>query len=208
MGRYYYDRQQTVEECRDIDVFWLRKHGYFSGLKSGGVTWTRGLNRTQTSVGFTVNVIADDPYIQFKYVITDNAGKQEKYDYKIPLVTTPCTYGGERYWFICAITKNGRVCRRRVAKLFLAGYNYFGCRHCFNLSYDSRNKLRNGYYGYLTRMFDIEAKQRKLLEEIKIKYRKGKPTKKYQQYLDLLDEMPYEEIIEAHKEMNRRLGMK
>jgi len=33
---------------------------------------------------------------------------------------------------------NGRVCCRRVAKLYLPlGGRYFGCRHCYNLTYQS-----------------------------------------------------------------------
>jgi hypothetical protein len=32
-----------------------------------------------------------------------------------------------------------KTCRRRVQKLYLGG-EYFGCRHCYELSYQSRNE--------------------------------------------------------------------
>ena len=58
--------------------------------------------------------------------------------YDIELATTPCRYGGLRYWFICPLVKNGYPCHRRITKLYLpSGGTYYGCRHCYDLTYES-----------------------------------------------------------------------
>ncbi len=49
--------------------------------------------------------------------------------------------GGVRWWFICPLIKNSTPCRRRVGKLYIPPrYKYFGCRHCYELSYRSRQE--------------------------------------------------------------------
>lgn len=50
---------------------------------------------------------------------------------------TPCRYGGERPWFRCRITSNGRYCGRRVGKFYGEG-KYVACRHCYGLCYESQ----------------------------------------------------------------------
>lgn len=51
-------------------------------------------------------------------------------DQNIKITTTPCYYGGFRYWFICPTcrTRVGSLYRKPLASLFL-------CRHCQNLTY-------------------------------------------------------------------------
>ena len=57
-------------------------------------------------------------------------------DYRVGLTTTPLPWGGDRWWFVCPLTVNGRKCLRRCEKLYLPpGGRYFGCR----LSYDLPN---------------------------------------------------------------------
>jgi hypothetical protein len=57
---------------------------------------------------------------------------------RIPLQATYPAFGGLRWWFTCPLIVNGVACNRRVGKLFLPpGAQYFGCRHCHNLSYRS-----------------------------------------------------------------------
>ncbi|WDI42106.1 hypothetical protein [Bremerella sp. P1] len=56
----------------------------------------------------------------------------------VPLQTTPVHLGGFRWWFTCPLTVNGKPCERRVGSLYLPpNSQYFGCRHCHNLSYKS-----------------------------------------------------------------------
>ena len=59
-------------------------------------------------------------------------------DYWVDLETTPCNFGGQRWWFLCPLTRNGRPCRRRCGKLYSPPGNlYFGCRRCNDLTYRS-----------------------------------------------------------------------
>jgi hypothetical protein len=52
------------------------------------------------------------------------------------LVSTPCHFGGVRWWFQCSGMSVGNPCGRRVGKLYLPpGERYFACRYCHNLIY-------------------------------------------------------------------------
>jgi hypothetical protein len=54
------------------------------------------------------------------------------------LRVTTRDFGDARWWFICPLTVNGRACQRRARKLYLpSGGRYFGCRTCYNLTYES-----------------------------------------------------------------------
>lgn len=48
----------------------------------------------------------------------------------VAVTTTPCNYGGVRYWWKC------EKCSRRVAVLYGAGI--FVCRHCIGANYKSQ----------------------------------------------------------------------
>lgn len=49
---------------------------------------------------------------------------------RVKLTTTPCNYGGKRWWFICP------SCERRCAKLYWG--NTWACQQCLNLKYYSQ----------------------------------------------------------------------
>lgn len=68
---------------------------------------------------------------------------------RINLTTTVPHYGGVRWWFQCPNRdRSGRVCGRRVGKLYLPpGEAYFGCRECHALTYQSRQEHRTGLAG-------------------------------------------------------------
>ena len=58
----------------------------------------------------------------------------EDLDYPVRISSTPCHYGGHRYWFICP----AQGCGRRVAKLYSG--RIFACRHCYQLAYPSQRE--------------------------------------------------------------------
>jgi hypothetical protein len=65
----------------------------------------------------------------------------EPMNYAIRLQTTVPHHGGLRWWFTCALIVNGERCERRVQKLYLPPRGrHYGCRHCYQLSYESRNQ--------------------------------------------------------------------
>ena len=51
-----------------------------------------------------------------------------------------CTACPRGWWFICPLIKDGIACNRRVLKLYIGGGKYFGCRHCYELTYQSCQK--------------------------------------------------------------------
>jgi hypothetical protein len=58
--------------------------------------------------------------------------------YPIELASTVPRFGGLRWWFVCPLVVRGRRCGRRAGKLHLPpGGRYFGCRHCYDLTYTS-----------------------------------------------------------------------
>ena len=182
MGRYYWDKKDTVEDCRSVSIAFLKKHGYFSsyGYRSGTITWTNNWSGNKNSIGIAVYISESENYVRFQYTTTDrNTAEKTEYDYKVSLTTTLCNYGGVRYWFICPLSINGVYCGRRVAKLYKApGANYFGCRHCYNLSYESRNEPRFARFGGIGFTLKADRQIEELYSQIKRWTYKGKPTKK------------------------------
>ena len=142
MGRLPWSDRKTVEECKVIDTAWLNRHGYFCGFKRGGIHWKNAFGEVTSSIGIEVSVVEEyhgGKYARFFYTQTNGFTKEKtELDYKVRLVTTPCNFGGFRYWFICPLVIDGESCRRRVGNLYLPpGSKYFGCRHCYNLTYRS-----------------------------------------------------------------------
>lgn len=163
---------------KKISTSFLKKHKYFEGFRGGTINWTSGWSENKSSVGINVSTL-DEKYLRIYYTQTDRYTEEKKdFDYKIPLTTTPCNYGGKRYWFTCPWFKNGNYCGKRVGVLYKDG-DYFACRHCYNLTYSSRNL--SGFskrFGNVC-MPDVD----KAREKVKIMYYKGKPTRKYLGYL-------------------------
>jgi hypothetical protein len=116
----------------------LNTHHYFDGgIRWGSCNWNRNGEKTG-SIGFEVSTIEGDEYIRLHYTHTDNSTNEKtELNYKAQIVSTPCNYGGRRWWFICPLNLDGCACNRRVGVLYLAGSKYFGCRHCNNLTYTS-----------------------------------------------------------------------
>jgi len=146
MGRRPWSYRHTVEQCRAIDIPWLSRHRYLSGgLYAGTIEWRNAASEVTGSIGIQVSVNSIDygtSYVRLIYTQTNTVTKEKMdLDYTIELVTTPCNFGGVRYWFICPLFVNGRHCGRRIGKLYLPpGATYFGCRHCHNLTYQCQKE--------------------------------------------------------------------
>ena len=132
-----------ADDVKKIHTSFLNKHGYFNGFRTGTITWTHGWSENKSSVSIQVFTFDEDnQYLNIQYTQTDNySGEKKDFDYKIPLTTTPCRYGGKRYWFTCPWYKSGVYCGRRVGTLYKDG-DYFACRHCYQLTYSSRKVNR------------------------------------------------------------------
>lgn len=163
-----------------MNTRFLKKHGYLeNGWHRGGIKWTYGMSGNESSIGFTTDIGGDEgDYIRLDYTHTSReTGEKEEMDYRVQLASTPCNYGGRRYWFICPLTKNGQYCGRRVGVLFSIG-KWFGCRHCGEIAYAAQ--MRGGKWrGSSITLPDLERME----GEIRRTHYAGKPTRKYLRYV-------------------------
>ncbi len=161
-----------------LDINWLSRRGLCSGFWNKTVTWTYGFDETKSSIGVEADMTANLPSLRLRYTQTDSwTGEKRKFDYEIRLATTACNFGGERWWFICPLTSGGIYCGRRVGKLYKDG-DFFGCRHCHDLTYSSRNEnRRSGWYNAL-RFVTLDNKIEELEHSIKRRQYGGVPTRK------------------------------
>jgi hypothetical protein len=180
MSRWYWDKKRTVEDCKSISMSFLRKDGYLSGFHSGRIVWTNRAGQETASMGVLVSTDGDEDYMRLSYTMTDrDTGKETQFDYKVQLEATPCHFGGVRWWFICPLTKNGVYCGRRVGVLYRAPRaDYYGCRHCYNLSYESRNEPRHGRLAYMGHYMALDRQMEKLREKTNRWTYRGRPTRK------------------------------
>ena len=177
--------KSIAENSHALSIFWLKKRGFLDkdcSYKSNVITWTSGFGNKSS---IELSVIKDywgtpeeRPYIKLKYTHT-NRWTDEKgdMDFEISLTTTPCKYGGVRYWFICPLYKSGQYCGRRVGVIYSIG-KWFGCRYCGEIAYAAQ--MNGGKYrmGSVS-LPDIEQAKK----EVKRYYYNGKLTRKYKRVL-------------------------
>ena len=63
------------------------------------------------------------------------------------MTSSPQPFGGLRWWFLCPLVGDNGLCGRLAVKLYLPpgpDAVWFGCRHCYGLSYRSRQRRRQG----------------------------------------------------------------
>jgi hypothetical protein len=139
-NRYHWWRSSkkiVVEHCRHLDANrWMRE-----GILSGGIcqtgTWAwfrdEACKVETSSIGYEVDTATNPPWIRLLYTLTSSG---TVLDYRVGLTTTVPRFGGLRWWFLCPLLLRGRLCARRVGKLYLHR-GYYGCWHCHNLTYTS-----------------------------------------------------------------------
>ena len=189
MGRYYWSKKEEADHLKSVNISFLNKHAYLKmGWRSGDITWSRNGEKTG-SISIQSSIAEDEQYIKFIYTKTDSNTREKKdFNYKIPLTTTPCFFGGKRYWFTCPWYANGVYCGRRVGVLYL-GNDYFACRHCNNLTYNSRNL---GGISKVGGRVISEPELEELRQQVSTKYYAGKITKRYAQYLKKQDKSRFQ----------------
>jgi hypothetical protein len=130
-------RKTTVEECWTLDANRWMREGILGAevQRSGSRTWRDSVTKeARASIGYEVRTDRDGTgWLRLRYTLTRT---REEVNCRIALATTRPHLGGLRWWFICPLAVNGRVCRRRSGKLYLGG-RYFGCRVCHKLTYRS-----------------------------------------------------------------------
>lgn len=145
-------KKRTADACRAIDTADLRRRGWLAaGTRVGELTWPAVLPWQKAStVTCDVTVGEADGSLRLRY--TPARDPDATLDYRVPLVATPCRLGGRR-WFVCPLARGEVACDRRVRKVFLVG-RYFGCRHCHDLTYRSRQRSDARAYALARRGVD------------------------------------------------------
>ena len=97
--------KSEADWCKKIEIWWLlRDIKEKGGYKYTTVSW--GEDGSRGSISVQVSVCDEKKYARFIYTQTDNStGEKKDYDYKVPIVETPCHFGGTRYWFKCNLYK-------------------------------------------------------------------------------------------------------
>lgn len=182
MDRHYSYKKIEADNLYKISVFDLNKAGLFSNdLNIGYAKWDKTLYKESFIVNERIDLRNSFKYINLKYHTL-----KENCDYKVPLVSTKCYFGGRRYWFLCPLVINGVSCNRRVGVLYKCG-RYFGCRHCHRLTYKSRN-FRGCELSLMGKYIDNSIEIERLKEEIVTIRYGSKYTRKYLRMLSLLEQ--------------------
>jgi hypothetical protein len=165
------------------------------------IIWSRNGSET-ARINYIISTLANDSFIELNYKIR-NRGDEDwrSIEQKIRLETVQCYFGGKRWYFRCGLTKNLEYCGRRVAVLYEAG-DYFGCRHCADLTYDSCQESKR-YRSWPWTTFINMRKAEELYGNIHLTHYKGVPTRKYKRYLKL--NASEVELLEAEIQILDRL---
>jgi hypothetical protein len=172
-GNFYHwwrsSKKATVEDCLSLDANrWMREGILKAGLERwGSWRWTYH-SGSSFSLNYEVQTLdMDNPRVRLSYKWTfDGQGEVQSAEYDIRLTTTCPQFGGLRLWFICPLLINDRACNRRVGKLYLPGRaHYFGCRHCYDLTYTSCQESRkyDGLARFFARNLDTDLATAKVL---------------------------------------------
>jgi len=161
------NKKTRVDEARPIDILDLQRKGVFVNGPTWNwtVSWSRN-DQVVASISYRVES-GDNGQIslRFMYTITDGkTGNKKDFNYSIPVVSTSCNYGGVRWWFVCPLVVNGQACTRRCRIVYMPqGAEYFGCRECHQLTYESRQLHRDKFYeGFQKPYVAAEAAREKL----------------------------------------------
>ncbi len=135
-------KKETVEDCLQLSIFSFKRDGLLKPdtQRAGRWVWKNSFTgKTRATINYQMQTGAKIPRLHLSYRVTRYGGKEgQDVDYWVLLHKMPCHFGGVRWWFVCPLLINGRCCGRRVGKLYLpSGGVYFGCRHCYDLTYRS-----------------------------------------------------------------------
>lgn len=135
-------RRGLVENCIFLAIECFHRWGTFgnsSGAKRS-LSWNSSVYGAQMGkLDYTVANGENGQVIRFprQFARLYGAAKLTE-ECTIPITSTPCRFGGERLWFRCPFLRDGKVCGKRVGRLYLPqGQTMFGCRTCHNLIHRS-----------------------------------------------------------------------
>lgn len=124
------DKAVVVEDCLSIDLARFVKPRCH---KIGRWEWLDDFDDVGLSVRYELCTESTRGWLRLDYQPSADAPRVQ---YAVPLQVTFPHFGGVRWWRECCLTVDGQYCGRRVRKLYRPpGQQYFGCRHCHQLTY-------------------------------------------------------------------------
>lgn len=123
------DGKRTTGDMWALDVRKLQRGGFLKGRQSLIWQWSRNGEPLAK-----INIRTNSDGVTLDYRQRDRGGEWQDMNYPVRVTWTPCTYGGQRAWWICPAVG----CGRRVAVLY--GGKVYACRHCHRLAYRSQRE--------------------------------------------------------------------
>ncbi|MDB5869544.1 MAG: hypothetical protein JWP96_1876 [Polaromonas sp.] len=124
--------KRTTSDMLALDVRKLQRDGLLKPERSISLTWSRN-----GKLEATIDIQVRTDSVTLDYRQRKRGGEWQAMKYPVRLAWTPCTYGGQRVWWLCPAVG----CGRRVAVLY--GGSVFACRHCQKLAYKSQRETPN-----------------------------------------------------------------
>jgi hypothetical protein len=140
--------KDTVEGTRNLDVLYFQRNACF--LYTPGIQnplYWKQESEVVASMGWVLEGQPGKPSSMRLIYTATHYERKQSCNYSVRLTQTTCNYGGSRWWFVCPLSINGRFCGRRCRFLYLPfGADYFGCRKCYDLAYDSQQQSGSFFY--------------------------------------------------------------
>ena len=137
-GKKKKKHRRTVESCLVLDVNDLSARGCFQPGLFSTCQWLDGSGGL-----FSIRLRYEAERLFLSYDHQAGGGEPaEEVTEIIPIVRSPCRFGGSQPFFLCPGTSaavGGVGCGRRVGKLYLAR-RYFLCRSCSQIVYAVRHE--------------------------------------------------------------------
>lgn len=162
---YRSSKKTTTDETHSVDVRYLHRNALLSPGGWFSLRWSRAGRETGSIRGAVegaerpASARGERVILLYRHRPAPMAGggvaggEWEDVREPVSLTWTACNFGGERPWFVCPGSFAG--CGRRVAVLYAPG-RYFLCRHCHDLSYQSRRD--NAMYRALHKAQSIQER--------------------------------------------------
>lgn len=150
----------TTKDIITVDLAELNKRGFFKTDRSQiKLSWQYSIR--EVIVEFVLTFVrSDKATLAIQYPRPTASDATRDVTEVIQLTTTPCRYGGIRYWATCP------GCAKRVRRLYIShNKGLFSCAKCNKLIYPSqmpRPRAMPDIVRYLECIWDLEARMARL----------------------------------------------
>jgi hypothetical protein len=104
-GSGNYGGRPTVEAALKLDLHHLIRSGSFrpGATVTGSLAWTNNdTGEQRASIGYKAHMEDEHGWVRLTYATTNHwTGQTTQHDYTVELETTPQTFGGRRWWWVC-----------------------------------------------------------------------------------------------------------